>query len=63
MDCCMSGEELTLVASVISIAFAEKLNVDEINLLGALLQTVGQNLTLIAAQRDACEDKPNEISD
>ena len=56
MDCSISGEELMLLAAVLSVPLAKGLNVDELNMLGTLLQTIGQNLTLIAVQRYACEN-------
>ncbi len=52
----LSGEQLTYLAATFSVAVSNGLSVDEINVLGNFLSTVGSNLSLIAAQRDARED-------
>ena len=52
---CIPGGQLAYVASTIAIALAEKVNDnDELNVLSLLLTTIGDNLSLIAAQRAAC---------
>ncbi|MBP8640131.1 MAG: hypothetical protein KBI01_04430 [Oscillospiraceae bacterium] len=51
----MPGGQLAYIASTIAIALAEKVeDNDELNVLAILITTIGDNLSLIAAQRAAC---------
>lgn len=47
----LSGEELVLLASTVSIAIASNLETDELAVLSAFATAVGDNLALIAAKR------------
>lgn len=49
--CSLSGEELVLLASTVSIALASNLNNDELSVLAAFTTSVGDNLALIATKR------------
>jgi hypothetical protein len=60
--CSFTSEELVLIASIIAIKLSENLNNSEINVLGNFLSTIGQNLSLIAAQNEACEDDNKEMN-
>ncbi|WP_101698557.1 hypothetical protein [Clostridium minihomine] len=52
---CVPGEDLVLIASSIAVSLANGRSTDEVNVLGNLLQAIGENLSLIASQRSACE--------
>ncbi len=49
------GNQLILLAAMIAIILGKDLNSSKQNLLGSFLQTVGQNLTLLSAQKSDCE--------
>ena len=52
---CVPGEELILAASTIAIAIAKEVeDNDALSVLSALVVAIGDNLALIATQRDAC---------
>lgn len=52
---CVPGGELALAASTIAIAVAKEIDDnDALNVLAILITTIGDNLSLIAAQRAAC---------
>ena len=51
----MNSCELTASVTALSNALACKLNINELNFLGAVLSQFGDTLTTIAAQRTLCE--------
>lgn len=54
MPQCSSGNDLVVLASTLAIAISEKLDNDEINVLSNFFNALGDNLAIIAAQREAC---------
>ncbi|PKM71653.1 MAG: hypothetical protein CVU91_12890 [Firmicutes bacterium HGW-Firmicutes-16] len=58
---CIPGGQLAYIASTIAIAISEQVpDNDELNVLSLLVTTIGDNLSLIAAQRQACPPKKEE---
>lgn len=55
-DCLAYANNLLLISTLISIAIVQDIQIDDINLLATLLQAVGQNLSLIAASKQICEE-------
>lgn len=49
----LSGEELVLLASTVSISLASNLTVNELLTLATFTTTIGDNLALIATQRSS----------
>lgn len=49
------GEKLVGAAAAIAVSLSERLGLDEINVLANLLNAVGDNLAVIAAQREAAK--------
>lgn len=47
------GEKLVGAAAVIAVSLSERLELEEINILANLFNAVGDNLAVIAAQREA----------
>lgn len=47
-----AANSLVLISTLISIAIAQDMSVDDIVLLGALLQAIGQNLSIIATSKE-----------
>lgn len=52
-------EELLVLSTISSIIIAGDLDSDDLNVLGAFFSTVGDSLSLIAAQREYLETKTN----
>lgn len=50
-----SGGELVLAAAAIALSLSRGLTVSEINVLAGLTGAVSENLSVIAARRQACE--------
>lgn len=56
--CCKNvGFNLVIFSSLLSILIAKDLSVNDQNLLSALLQSMGQNLAVIATVQENCEEK------
>lgn len=51
----ISPNQFILLASIISISIADGLDPDEINVLANFLAAIGQNLAIIAYQKEATE--------
>ena len=56
-NCSSSGFDLIGLSSSLAIFISKNANVDDISLLGAFFSTLGDNLSLIAAYKSACESK------
>lgn len=56
--CCMSGEEIALLATSIAISIVKGCSEDELDLLSNLYQAIGANIALISAGRGLCT--PND---
>lgn len=56
IDCSMAGLDLVLLSTLVSITLAQDLTVNQLNILSAFLQAVGENLSIIATARDICEN-------
>lgn len=56
-SCC--GQQLNIMAA----AFGEGLSVDQLGLLSAFLQSVGESLDVIASARQLCAGNDNNIAD
>ena len=58
---CIPGGQLAYIASTVAIAIADEVtDNDELNVLALLVTLVGDNLSLIAAQRAACPPKKED---
>ena len=51
-DC--GGENLVVLAAAFALAISEGMSADEMNILGALFNTIGDQLSLMAAAQQAC---------
>lgn len=57
-SCCKNtGFNLVIFSSLLSILIVKDLSVDDQNLLSVLLQSIGQNLAVIATVQENCEQK------
>jgi hypothetical protein len=54
---CTTPEELSILANTFAIALAEGRSADELNLLGAFLNSVGDLISLMAAQKENLENQ------
>lgn len=52
---CASGQQLAFLATTIASALTCNMEVDDIDVLGNLFQTIGQSMSLIASQKSRCE--------
>lgn len=52
-----AGFNLVIFSSLLSILIARDLSVDDQNLFSVLLQSIGQNLAVIATVQENCEQK------
>lgn len=59
--CCFSGPGLIIYSAILAIIIGQNMDQDELNLLSNLLQAVGQNLGILSAVNDLCNDN-NETS-
>jgi len=58
---CIPGGQLAYIASTVAIAIAEEVtDNDDLNVLALLVTVVGDNLSLISAQRAACQPQKEE---
>lgn len=57
MACSGTGNELVVLAASAAISIAECADKSELNILGAFFSALGDNLSTIAAQREACGKK------
>lgn len=61
---CIPGGQLAFSATAIAIAIAKEVdNNDDLNILASLFTVIGDNLALIAAQRQACESNNSDNTD
>ena len=51
------GYDLVLISSLLAILISKELTVDDQNLLAALLQSIGDNLSILATVGGICEEK------
>lgn len=51
------GYDLVLISSLLAILISKELTVDDQNLLAALLQSIGDNLSILATVQEICEEK------
>lgn len=59
---CDAPVNVLLLASAIAKAISEDMTSTEINYYGNILNTVSQNMFMIAAQKEMCENNANEES-
>lgn len=52
---CNPGDDLVLAAAAIALSLSRGMELSELNVLAELTNAVGQNLSVIAAKREACE--------
>lgn len=57
MTCSGNGNDLVVLAASAAISIAECADKGELNVLGAFFSALGDNLSTIAAQREACSKK------
>ena len=55
----VSGDQLTYIASTMAVSLSKGLNNNDIEILGNLLNAVGDNLTLISSRNEAESGKSN----
>lgn len=58
-DCTFAGMDLVLLSTLVSLTLAQDLTVDQLNILSAFLQTVGENLSIISTSKDICQNSNN----
>ena len=58
-ECSFAGLDLVLLSTLVSITLAQDLTINQLNILSAFLQAVGENLSIIATSRDICQDLIN----
>lgn len=56
MHRCSPGSDLVLLAASIAIAISNDLSADDINVLSGLFSAIGDNLAIIAAKKEICEE-------
>jgi hypothetical protein len=56
MPQCYPGSDLVLLAASIAVALSEGLSADDTNVLSGLIVAIGDNLAIIAAQKQLCEE-------
>lgn len=56
MECCGNGNELVVLAASLAISISEHLDNSELNILGVFFNALGDNLSVIAAKREACSE-------
>lgn len=54
MERCGNGNELIVLAASLAISIAEHTDSSELNILGVFFNALGDNLSIIAAKREAC---------
>mgnify|MGYP000934988263 FL=1 len=54
MPQCSSGNNLVVLASSLAIAMSKYLSLNELNILGNFFNALGDNLSMIASQQEAC---------
>lgn len=57
MPPCVPGSDLVLLASSLSIALASELSADDANILAGFFSAVGDNLAILAAKKQLCEER------
>lgn len=57
IDCNLAGIDLVLLSTLVSITLSQDLTINQINILSDFLQSVGENLSIIATSRDICENE------
>ncbi len=57
IDCNLAGIDLVLLSTLVSITLSQDLTINQINILSNFLQSVGENLSIIATSRDICENE------
>lgn len=60
-SCC--GQQLNIMAAAFANYLGEGLSVDQLGLLSAFLQSVGESLDVIASARQLCAGNDNNIAD
>ncbi len=55
--CNNAGSNLVLFSALLSILIANELSIEDQNLLSTLLQSIGENLAIIATVQSNCEEK------
>lgn len=56
MPSCPPGSELVLLAASMAISISAELSADETNILSSLFNAIGDNLGIIAAKKQQCEE-------
>lgn len=57
MSQCSYGDDLVLMAATLAISLSRDLDADGANILANFFNALGDNLAIIAAKRQICEDK------
>lgn len=61
-NCNSEGNQLVLLAAMISFILSNDLNSSQQNVLGTFLQSVGQNLELISIMSAKCESSKESVN-
>ncbi len=56
MKQCSPGSDLVLLAASIAIALSDDLSADDTNILAEIFCAIGDNLAIIAAKKELCEE-------
>ena len=56
MSQCYPGSELVLLAASLAITLSSELTASETNILAGLFVSIGDNLAIIAAKKELCEE-------
>lgn len=61
--CCrIGGINLTLYSTIVAILLSKDLTVDQLDILACFLQSIGQNLSVIATYDSSCSNKSVDTS-
>ena len=54
-DCCNAGFDIVALASSLSILISQNASINDLNILAGFFSALGDNLSIIASARSACE--------
>lgn len=57
MSKCSHGGELVMIAAAIAMAIASDLSADDTNMLANLFSAIGDNLAIIADEKEKCDEQ------
>ncbi len=60
MPQCSPGSELVLLAATVAIGISTDLSADDTAILSGVFSSIGDNLAIIAAKKQVCEDSEGQ---